>query len=346
MDVETVNYADPENAPIKAHLPGAMYHAKGFTPWGATRYGQPSRDAYVSVQGHWINADAFLIRYYLEGSRRARDLHLLWGQSIKRYGVWPGVSREVNNTANEIFALYQSTWDPDLLSLMDFQVENMMGAPLSKWPHSYHHPWFNPIWFARLHDMTRDPRIVPALVQYRADGFPGCQTMHAMIWRETGDKSLLDLTMPAVYNNVRTIYRNPGDPLDGYGSRIADPYTFHQQVLYWMQALNEAGVPGVGPGDAPPLYPATATHPQYIPSEPSALMLAAWDRDDREINIKLESRFEMYRPYLRVLSPSGKIVQEYQDKTPGATRFKDDQIVRLKVPADGEKGIYRLDFRN
>jgi len=347
MDVDTIAWADPENARIKWHTPGAMYHAKGFTPWGAKRFGQKSGISYSGIQGHWINPDAFIIRWLIEGHPRARDLAMLWGDSLKRYGYWRGCSREIGNSSNELFSLYMLTRDPDLLPIIHDQVEGMFSRPLSKWPHSYHHPWFNPFWFMRLHAMTRDPRVIPALVQYRKDGFRGCMTMHAMISRETGDAKILGDYMGDVYDRTRAIYRNPGDPLDAHGSRIADPYTFHQQLLYWLQALADAGIPRVQPGPRPSLYPTCATHPQYIPQEPSALPLVVWTPDDREITVKLESRrgMDMYQPYIRVIAPSGETVLEHKSKR-GGTRYIGDRIERLKIPRDGERGLYLIDMRN
>src|SRR5690606_32401049 len=94
---------------------GANYHTKGFTPWGSPRLGERTGDDYVEVGAHFINPDAFIIRWYLVGDHRALDLAQAWGAAFSRVALPPERSRECNTTLGEMISYYEATWDPQAI---------------------------------------------------------------------------------------------------------------------------------------------------------------------------------------------------------------------------------------
>jgi hypothetical protein len=348
MDVGTVNWADPK-APLKAHQPGAMYHCKGFTPWGTSRYGQTVYDSYLGIWGHWVNPDAFLMRWQIEGDGRARELYALWADTFRKSRIPTGPGREVGNTLGEMLNYYRASWDPDMLPLLNDMSDQLLAPKLADWPHGYGFPVFNPFWFARLYDLTRDERVKQRVIEYSETYGKSNAMVMAWCYQQTGDKKYIDASVQGgVYDHARQIYRNPGDPLDGYRSSFSNVGGWYYQGMpYWLQALKDAGMTKIGPASGHSLYPSRASHPQYIPSEAPALELAALNPDGREFTIKLETLpgYDCYNPLVRVIAPSGKVILQHQAVRPKNSRYNGEDIVRIAVPA-GEKGLYRVDFRN
>src|SRR5204862_235238 len=105
MDVGTVNWHDPER-PMKFHNTGAMHHVKGFAPWGARQFSMYNVDADAGVWGHWIDPEAYLWRYYLEGHARAGELYRTWGTALSSGKLPYGPGREASNTIGMTLGYY------------------------------------------------------------------------------------------------------------------------------------------------------------------------------------------------------------------------------------------------
>ncbi len=356
MDVDTVNYSsfakDPHGnlrTKFKFHVPGAMYHAKGFTPWGATAYGEKTPDLYGAIWGHFINPDAYRFRYLIEGNGRAKDLYMLWADSIKTYDVPMTWGRDVNNTFGEILAYYTTTWDPDVMFRIHLTSDGMLSFPMDKMPAPYDHPGWHRFWHSRLYSLTRDERIPKSVLEYSKNYGRKFASMMAWDYYETGDEDYLQVSMPAVYDAIHKVYRNPGDPMSGYRDRFsAYGQFFYQEMPYWKQALIDAGIDEIASGDLRTPYLSHATHQDFYSEKSPALMLLAMEPTDREFTIRLESvpGCDVHPPLFRVISPSNKTVLEKQPETKRTTRYVGDKAMVVKVPKDGETGLYQIDFRN
>ncbi|MCZ7643922.1 MAG: hypothetical protein M5U26_01335 [Planctomycetota bacterium] len=354
MDLETVAYADPLR-PLKFHIPGAMYHAKGFTPWGAPRYGQATRDLYSSYYGHFIDPGAYLIRWYVEGDGRARDLHDLWIGAMKVYKTWPSANRETCTAMGEAIEAYRATWDPDFIGLLHPMAGAMFSVPFSKWQSASHHPHFHALWLNRWHDLARDPRILPAIDQYIADGFRACPTMQVLRFDLGADPAGLQEFVPAVYDRLHAIFRKPGDPFDGYegGSFPADPYSFHTHVVYWMHAARRAGLLKLeqpAGDDGSSVYPYTHSHVQYLANETPGLHVLALNPAGKDFAWRLESPggYDSDAILFRVLAPDGAELLRKPLTNPEEgrkLRYIGEHVLNFPVEAGGRKGLYALEAR-
>lgn len=349
-DVGTINHHDDQQR-IPYHNSGAMYHAKGFTPWGSAgadaKLGTTNTWAmyHAGVQAHFVNPDAFLLRYLMEGDLRSRDVYRMWARSWTHGRVWSGASREINNTLGEAINLYVNFHDPDALRAIRIQADSMLSVPMVKMPHAYAHPIWHLAWYTRLHDMTRDPRIGTAVVKW-CETYTGHISPNVFAYRVTGDKSYLARNTAAIYDTLHTAYRNTGDPLHGFSSAwYSYGQWFYRALPYYMWALNDAGIAAMEVGESLPRYPSRATHPQFIDSEGPALKVIAVDPDDRGFRISLTTDHACYRPAWRFSTPSGKVINEVL-KGEGSQHYTGDDAVHVEVRSDGEKGVYVLDFRS
>jgi len=352
MEIGTIAYADPEAAPIKSHVAGAMYHAKGLTPWGKAKYGQAATVGYAAVQGHYINPDSFLLRYFIEGHPRARDLYTLWADAIKSQRAYTGASREVCTTCGELLSYYQATWDPDVIPLLARMTDSMLSRRFSQWPSPHHHSWFHCLWFLRVHDFLRDPRVVERVREYYDDGYRRCLTVLALLSREGKAEEVLSAGMGYVHDRTLSVYEHPDDPLTGaQGKFVTDPYTFRQQLPYYLQALKDAGIDSLSAGASRPLYPSGAAHDWFIGSEQPAVEALMLDAEDRPFTVKLDSLpgHDVGPLSLRVRAPNGDILLDKSLRTPAQgrkRRYLGRDMLTFPFAADGQKGLYTCDLRS
>jgi hypothetical protein len=351
-DVDTVNYAESERLPLKSHQPGAMYHAKGFVPWGAKVYGQKATDSYLGIWGHWINSTAFLLRWQLAAHARSRDVGQLWLDSTKASKYYHGASREIGNTANELMMWYPQVWDADLLPLMHDMANGMLNIRLAEWPANYHHPWFNPFWFVTWYAHARDPRVPARVAEYIGpDKFGGSATMHALLYWANGTTEYLPRYSDNYLSLALQVYRHPGDPLDGYRTRfLSDPYTHRQQWPYWLAAAEAAKLPGLAQAKLRSVYPSASAHDWFIESESPAVEVLALDPDDRAFTVTLHSPggTDEGPMSLRVISPALKLPVQKSLRTTEEgrqIRYEGERALRFPIAKDGEQGIYRIDIR-
>jgi len=356
MNISTVNYADPDGR-IRFHTKGAMYHTKGFVPWGSAASGSglsPSRTknmGHAGLQGHYINPDAFLFRYLIEGNRRALDAYKNWISSLKASRPYRGASRETNTTLGELLPLYRLTWDTDILVRIATIAESMVTIPMEEMPHPPSQLVWHQAWFSRLYDLTRDPRITKNVIQYTDDGNRFGRrhpNVTAWLYHQTGKREYLLHGARVALDSFRNIYRNPDDPMNGFRTQFgAYRQRLYRAAPYWLAAAVQAGLRPSEIVNPPSVYPSNATHPQFIRSEGPALLLFAHQPEDRPFKIRMESLSgrDHYQPAFRVISPKGKLVHQQKARS-GSTRYLGENIQTLDIPKDGERGLYRIDFRN
>lgn len=220
-NVGTIAYAEPESraTSIMFHLPGAMYHCKGCTPWGTETPGMIRRDTHAGIWGHWVDSDAHLWAWLMDGDKRAQDLYALWVRSMKTYGyVTKGTRREANNTLAMIITAYETTGDADFLpAIWSLGLSLRTGEPLEAQNPG---PMWHPLWINRYYHLTRDPEYVPFILKYGKSAFMGNTwnlALSALAHEVSGDKSYITQQLPSIKSFPRRVFRSPGHPYDNYG---------------------------------------------------------------------------------------------------------------------------------
>jgi hypothetical protein len=347
MNVDTVNYADPK-APLKFHQEGAMYHCKGLVPWGAEAYGMPRRDTHSAVWGHFIDPDAFLWAWYMDGDPRAKDAYDLWSRAVAREGTPNrGTRREANTSLAYAVTYYEATWDPWILpSILGLGTSLRTVEPLESQAPG---PLWHPLWINRYYERTRDPEYRPFIEKYArmsrlGEAWP--IALAALAYRITNDERYLLAQGGEARTLVRRIFRAANDPYDGWGmapSTLSDGYAYPCWG-YFRAALERAGI--VDFDQLPPA--ATSAHLPIAPSgtedtAPPGLVVIAHEPRDRSFNVTIHARSlgaDMHNFSLRVLSPSGRVL--YREEVPSSSRGYDAVIPILE---DDEAGADRIEIR-
>jgi hypothetical protein len=328
MDVGTVNYADPER-PMKGHVAGGMHHAKAFVPWGAAPAGMPNNDSDGGVWGHFIDPDAFLYRYYIEGNLRAWDLYRMWGHSLHG-GKLPlsGNGRETINTFGMMLNYYRATWDPQAILSLRTAADGIHAKPLETSQAAPSFPVWYKTWAERYYDLARDERPIAALKSYVAAGH-GHIAPNCFLYRVTGDKGYLDKILGAVRRDVLLTYRNADDVLNGFSDYSSGRgQETLMQLPGFLEAAEKAGITSIEPGA------------NDVSTFPGGTVYAL-DPDDREFKVRLTGQSQ-YQPTIKILAPSGKLMKTVilGGKAKDGSRNPDSETV--VIPPDGEKGLYAI----
>jgi hypothetical protein len=247
-DVGTIAYAEPGSAEtaIQFHLPGAMYHCKGCTPWGSETKGMIRRDTHAGLWGHWVDPDAHLYAWLMDGDARGHDMYALWLSSLKTYGfLGTGVRREANNTLAMIIHAYEFTGDPDFLpAIWTLGLSLRTKEPLEAQNPG---PMWHPLWINRYYHLTRDPEYVPFILKYGRSAAMGNTwnlALSALAYEVSGDKTYLTQQLQSIKMFPRELYRCPGDPYDNYGMGPG-PLGMNwgeMGVGSYMRAVKQAGI--------------------------------------------------------------------------------------------------------
>jgi len=321
---------------------GAMYHAKGFLPWGARQKGEFPTDGDVRNWGHFIDPDAYLWRYLLTGDLFARDLYRQWLDTIGR-ATFPvkGNGREAVNDLAMLLAAYRFTWDPALIPAIRRGGESMLAVPLTQGKATPSYPVWNKRWPDRYWDLTRDDRIIGAVDAYTRAGFAHAAPA-SFVYRHTGE-GLPDALLPVAYDLPRLVYRDEGSPLDGFASYVsAREEEELMQLPEYLAALTRAGLseraaPAMSSTDLPGVV--LATNPEGKSFHLRVTTARGAPRNDPR--------------GLLVRAPSGKILKKIvitaEPRMPAADAAVTISLSRgtpsvvVEVRTDGEKGVYRIE---
>ena len=349
MNVDTINYVRPDQ-PLKGHkTAGAMYHCKGLTHWGSEAYGMVRRDGHADPWGHWVDPDAFLWSWYIDGNPRAKDVYDLWAEAIRTYGLpLANTRREVNTSLAIALTYYQSSWDA---AVLPFIIE--MGhalrwlEPLDKQNPG---PLWHPLWINRYYGQTRDPDYPDFILKYARMpqlGDTWTLPLAALAFDLSGDATYLTQHLARLNQFPKLFYRAKNDPYDWYG---VGPGALgsHWAYMSWptmAAALPQAAITSLerSPEEIVGQMPLARGDAKNPRSPPSALVLAL-KSEDRPFELRIEAVSlggDLVETNVRVIAPSGKLVREIAIPRTGASAYRSVE----SLPADGETGMYRVEFR-
>ena len=342
MNIGTVNHADflPDGRPrFMFHLPGAMYHCKGHTPWGNEDYGMMRRDDHAGLFGHYTDPDAFLWCWYLDGNPRAKDVYDLWSDSIRKYGApLTGTRREANTSLATAVTYYQATWDADILPSIHGLGRTLRTAePLEKQQPG---PMWHPLWVTRYYELTRDPEYVSFILEnarHRSLENAWLTALAALAHDLSGDKSYLTEHFESVGYFPNRFFHAPGDPYDWYGAGpgpIGDGWGAYLCWGHFLYALDKAKIT-----DA---TPERLTRFGYLVGGDPALTVYALETNERPFTLTFSASSlggDLTHCHVRLDAPSGKEAVRFTVPPYGGPSSWTE---KRDVAADGETGLYRF----
>lgn len=350
VNVDTINAAFPDDpaAALKFHVPGAMYHCKGQTHWGGEAYGMQRRDGHAGLWGHWVDPDAALWCWTLDANPAARDVYETWRSSIRKYGLpLTGVAREINTTLAYAVNLYRATWDADLLPAIHGMGHGLRtGMPLSE---QFPGPMWHPLWINRYYELTRDPAYVPFILENGRQvglGDTWIVALSALAYQISGDRAYLTQHFDRLLEMPRSFYRESGDPYDwyGWGPGPIGSRWFWMGWGYYLKQLQASGIEKiVRQNDPRGAFPFTGARYNTLDGPPS-LAVHALEEKDGPFRIDFTASSlggDLHAISLVVVAPSGKRIHHNPQFAPGASSKHLDEA----FPADGETGLYRIEFR-
>ena len=318
-DISIVHYVSEERR-FKYHQLGAMYHCKGFVPWGG--------DAHVAA--HPTSMDFLAYDYYLTGNRRSRDVMLEWVEGLKIASPGGHGTREGIQPLADMVVAYRLTWDAALVELMDrFAQAIFERAPLGEqgW-------WdYHPLLLMRYYGLTGAEKAVKEYRELRtARGGYGGGARHI-----DGYLSLLDGKMdslkewcPVLYADSISYVDQPRIYATGHASHVWIRYVYYaHKAPYLLKAMKEAGLT--------PQRPLT-TIPTVLPILDRKTWVVVREKQDRAIPLKLAfSRGPSGKVRVRVHRSEGSKLLE-QELVPK----KGDKELALTIPADGKAEDYLI----
>ncbi len=344
MNVDTINYSR-EDQPLKGHRAGSMYHCKGLTHWGSEAYGMQRRDSHADPWGHWVDPDAFLWSWYIDGNARAKDVYDLWSEAIRDRGLPLGhTRRDVNTSLAIALTYYQASWDPAVLPfILDMGHSLRWLEPLDKQNPG---PLWHPLWINRYYGQTRDPDYPDFILQYARMpqlGDTWTLPLAALAFDLSGDASYLTQHLWRLDQFPKLFYRAKGDSYDWYG---VGPGTLgsHWAYISWptmAAALAQAAITSLerSPEEVGGQVPLARGDAKQVKSPPSALLLAL-KSDDRPFELRLDAASlggDLVETDVRVNAPSGKLVRRIAIPAPAhrlserrnlAGRWRDRHVSR------------------
>lgn len=332
---------------VRFAVPGAMYHSKGLTHWGRKDYAMGRSEAHAWIWGHWIDPDAALWMWYLDADPRGADVYNIWHESIEKFGLpRDGVAREINTALACAVNLYEHTFDADLLPYIHGMADGLRtNEPLTE---QYPGPMWHPLWVNRYYRMTRDPRYVPFILEYgKHDQLKDTWTLglSALAYDLSRDDQCLKIHFDRLRNWHDGFYRKPGDPYDWYGQGPG-PLGSRWAYMTWGHFLKQLHVAGYENFHAVPRqfgqYPCADGRAKQLDSPPSVTVYML-DRDDKPFTAELTMQSQggdLHAVSLVLLDPDGKQLAHHEGGGPSRLHEKVD------VPADGVKGLYRVETRS
>lgn len=319
MNVNIVHYHDPQN-PLPHHKTGAVYHVKGFVPWGGDT-GFAAHLAYVSyLKWGWL----------LTGNRRARDVAHEWQEGVIAESPPGGQGRDAETFLGEAAEYYQNDWDPRMLELMNRYARSFLSQPPSK----QHAAFWNPATFPRYHSLTKSKLAWERLNDrdFRTCGEAYHLTAYAYL--VSGDSKYLD-EMRNLYLKIRQQYENSESPYDG----MATTYWIWQmnqlsQMLVMQAALKKAGLKIVRDAKAPGPPIITGLNPR---GRGGPFTMGVRKRAGQTVAMSPRADDKGYEN-LKITAPDGKPI------TPVTATVEGEE--RLAIPGDAPAGVYAIETKD
>ncbi len=359
MNVDMCNYVDADN-PIKVrdHELGGMQHIGWKQHWASSASGE-AWGQYRGTTGHFIDPDAALRCWYLTGNARAKEAYGFWtdGYQKRLSGLIFGFARETNTTLAYVISNYQATWNPALLAVIYGNGWSLRSVrPLETQRPG---PLWYPLWINRYYDQTRDPEYVPLILKY-ADMWTNDEStwtlgLCGLAYTLTGDRKFIDKQFPHVSAFPRMYYRNEGHPYDWYAygpGPLGENYA-GMSWGYFLHVMGQAGVETLPDGVAPETQILGHTTAQYPVGDRSTdarpgTLVVALKTGNEPAQIRMDGsafRGDIHNWHSRVTSPSGELLHEVALPGPGAkVGVRGHHEEKLDIPADAEKGVYRIDI--
>lgn len=352
MDVGIAHYAseDTQNT-VSKKRPGTLYHAKGWLPWGARLKGEFTNDLDLGYLQHWTNPKAFLFKFYAEVDWDALDVFNTWLDGMmkfQRYESKYGPGRELTCSLSEMIDIYQEAWDPLLIGYLRPMGDSALAVPFQEYKLKTDFAFFNRTWPMRYYELVRDPKVIENLEVALKTNNPYLG-VGAFLYSKTGKKEYLERLKAPFYNGIHSVHMSENDPLDGFG-----PYSAAQKMReleeypYVLKAYEDAGLTGIPDGidrRGTSQYPAAGV--RIGAKEGSALKVLALNPDGRDFTVRLQTvaAIDMNPTGLSIFSPSGKEIETMTMHSSGdKIRYAGKDVREVEVKAQGEKGIYVLNF--
>lgn len=324
-DVGMVHYVSPQRT-FPYHVLGAIYHCKGFAPWGG--------DAHVAA--HPICIDHLIYDYFLFGNRRSLDALQDWIEGLKRASPGGYTTREGMTTMAEMIEAYRLTWDSGLVELIErFRQPIVKGFQQEpSWD-------FHPLLLTRDWAFSGDRALLEAVrqaVQSAPEGNSpgGLQHHDAFFALMDNDPRRMERWTARLFRDAAAVLDRPGQ----YGHGLTEVmwldyiYPVHKQP-YTLKALKQFGLSLKRP-------PQTAPAPVVLGSGKSWIALR--ESQDQAFPVTITSGQPTQADIsVRVMREDGTVIVTGTLPT-APTRDQIKPLV-LQVPTDGIAAQYVVELQ-
>jgi len=344
-DLGTIHYDDPryehrEFASPQGRLIGSTRHTNGFVFWGGDH----------SILAHLTGYGAILLAHYLTGDLRFHEVAvdewqstLLEDRANPQWGFasrmnWgenpPSNNRDNNNAVGEMLDLYQQTYDPRILALLQPAIGSMETA-MTPWAREMKSVLAfrrNPKLKSQLLDAAAAHQADPTTNDHQAIVGPASQTAPRLAlaaWAEPGRNFeragwfALNAAAQANFGQSFTRY----DRASSTAAEVPDRFLEMPMVLSMAAGFlgEEGGLAPFRPQVLPMPSPASASNLAGVVVREDA---------DGDFVIRLRGRIRSATAWLKVLNGDGKTVHD------AAIPIGNDH--RVTIPKDGFTGEYVL----
>ncbi|MEN6404479.1 MAG: hypothetical protein ABFD94_21225, partial [Armatimonadia bacterium] len=374
LDVDFCHYSTPEFEALEypqGKLKGALNDYKGIVHWHS---GNRLTD-YNSM------TDFALWYWHMTGDRWGLEVAKDWGEAVKTKYTAPFGSRSGTGTMSALIDLYTDTWDESYRPIIEAffthlttKVQNVDGTVkysahvLSYWPHfkdkvtplGSFPEWENYApWIERYWDLTHSEAAKKALVAWADSYMEGYGDMSSL-WgtREymnilayaylvTKDPKYLGRGVWECDKAVASVYAGDDPLLAGFmqSGQVSLGGYIIQRLPAFMKALAVYGKP-VAPDPLMASVPGyqllfTRTRPVVDGKTRKIETVEFWVLEDKDqefsVSFPTTHTYETRTYSLTAVAPDGKQVAQRDETYP-----KGEKVLALKVPADGQTGLYRF----
>lgn len=353
-DVQVLHHNDPSYPKQHQQMVGAMTHAGSATPW--------SSDA--SLVGHQLCYVSLITGYYMTGDLRLREVVVEeWQKSLLEDRANPiyntyfrpdyvfGSGRDTNNTLGELIDLYQLTWHPALVPMMNRLLPLALKTPVNWgiWKENvlaFHGSTELKEIIRRLADHHRSPVDHPLDALFAGQPPQRWNDNHAgrsdelswcAIWGR-GDEDDLHAYFAAGHGQGNfgslvhwfKVSNDMASQIPGYvWVPVPDRTKILPRVMHALASRNRAG--------QVPWLKAVALLPMDVSASKKWTQVVVREDEDRDFDIHIAGRISNQGLAIQVIDPQGKLI--------ASTLFPPSEKLafhRLRIPADGQTGQYSI----